>query len=80
MRDVTQRPEGVAAGLARLVGTSEDRIFEEANRLLSDPRAHALMASGRNPYGDGTAASRIAEVLERGAEAEAEVPAPLPAA
>jgi UDP-N-acetylglucosamine 2-epimerase (non-hydrolysing) len=65
LREVTERPEGVEAGVARLVGTSEDRIVEEASRLLSDPRQYAAMASGQNPYGDGAAADRIALVLER---------------
>jgi UDP-N-acetylglucosamine 2-epimerase (non-hydrolysing) len=80
MRDVTERPEGVAAGLARLVGTSEDRIFQEAERLFSDRQHYERMAAGHNPYGDGTAAVRIAEVLEKGCEAERADAAPLPAA
>lgn len=70
MREVTERPEGIAAGVARLVGTSEDRIVAEALRLLLDPAQHASMATGHNPYGDGRAAERIARILaaeERGA-------------
>jgi UDP-N-acetylglucosamine 2-epimerase (non-hydrolysing) len=63
MRDVTERPEGIAAGVARLVGTSEDRIAEEAIRLLLDPGQYAAMAVSRNPYGDGHAADRIARIL-----------------
>jgi UDP-N-acetylglucosamine 2-epimerase len=63
--DATERSEGVAAGVARLVGTSEARIVAEASRLLSDPLAYAAMATGRSPYGDGAAAERVAEVLER---------------
>ncbi|HSN13566.1 MAG TPA: UDP-N-acetylglucosamine 2-epimerase (non-hydrolyzing) [Anaeromyxobacteraceae bacterium] len=63
MRDVTERPEGIAAGVARLVGTSEDRIAEEAIRLLLEPGHYAEMAVSRNPYGDGHAAERIARIL-----------------
>jgi UDP-N-acetylglucosamine 2-epimerase len=66
MREVTERPEGIAAGVARLVGTSEDRIFGEVSRLLGDSRHYASMAAGLNPYGDGMAASRIAGALARG--------------
>lgn len=69
MRDVTERPEGIEAGVARLVGTSERRISEEASRLLCDPKHYASMASGLNPYGDGTAGARIAKTLEHGIEA-----------
>jgi UDP-N-acetylglucosamine 2-epimerase (non-hydrolysing) len=65
MREVTERPEGIAAGVARLVGTSEKRIFEEASRLLLDPVHYASMSTGHNPYGDGKAAIRIAEILAR---------------
>ena len=64
MRDVTERPEGIDAGVARLVGTREERIFEEAMRLLESPTAYAAMAGGQNPYGDGNAARRIADLLE----------------
>jgi len=63
MRDTTERPEGVEAGVVRLVGTRPDRIVEEARRLLSDPAAHAAMATGANPYGDGMAARRIVSIL-----------------
>lgn len=66
LREVTERPEGVEAGVVEVVGTSRDRIVERAARLLSDPAAHAAMATARNPYGDGRAASRIvAEVARR---------------
>jgi UDP-N-acetylglucosamine 2-epimerase (non-hydrolysing) len=65
MRDVTERPEGIAAGVARLVGTSEDRIYLEATRLLSDPAHYASMSTGNNPYGDGKASLRIAALLEQ---------------
>lgn len=65
MREVTERPEGVAAGVARLVGTSEDRIHGEAMTLLTSAERYQAMASGVNPYGDGRAARRIAYLLER---------------
>jgi len=64
MRDNTERPEGIAAGVARLVGTSGASIVREANRLLGDPAAHRAMASAVNPYGDGQAARRIVGLLE----------------
>jgi UDP-N-acetylglucosamine 2-epimerase (non-hydrolysing) len=63
MRETTERPEGVEAGTARLVGTSRDRIVEETERLLHDRRAYEQMARAHNPYGDGRAGARIAEVL-----------------
>lgn len=63
LRDVTERPEGVEAGAAELVGVSRDRIAERAGRLLSDRAAHARMAQTRNPYGDGRAAARIVDAL-----------------
>jgi UDP-N-acetylglucosamine 2-epimerase (non-hydrolysing) len=66
MREVTERPEGVAAGVARLVGTSPTHIFEETTALLRDPARYRQMATGKNPYGDGTAAARIADVLAGG--------------
>jgi UDP-N-acetylglucosamine 2-epimerase len=63
MRDVTERPEGVAAGVAAVVGTGEERIVDETLRLLEDPAAYARMASGASPYGDGHAAERIVTAL-----------------
>ena len=63
LREVTERPEGVQAGAARLVGTDFDRIVDNAVELLDDSHAHRQMASVPNPYGDGTAAKKIAEVL-----------------
>lgn len=65
MREVTERPEGIDAGCAKLVGTDERRIIDAASSLLDDPAAYARMAQARNPYGDGTAARQIAEVLAR---------------
>lgn len=63
MRETTERPEGVDAGVVKLVGTSKERIIAESSRLLRDPAAHAAMATGVNPYGDGHAAARIVEAL-----------------
>ena len=63
MRETTERPEGIAAGTARLVGTDADRIVRETNRLLDDPAAYAAMAQAHNPFGDGHAAERIADLL-----------------
>ena len=66
LRDKTERPEAVAAGTARLVGTSERRIVEEVERLLDDPRTYKEMARRHNPYGDGKASERIADILASG--------------
>ena len=63
LRDETERPEAVAEGVVRLVGTSAPRILAEAQRLLDDPAAYAAMARGVSPYGDGHAAERIVRVL-----------------
>jgi UDP-N-acetylglucosamine 2-epimerase (non-hydrolysing) len=64
LRDKTERPEGVTDGSARLVGTSTERIVEEARRLLGDPVARAAMSRPSFPYGDGRAAPRIAAIIE----------------
>lgn len=63
MRDTTERPEGVAAGTLRLVGTDEDTIYRQFKHLLDDPDAYAAMAHASNPYGDGFACQRIADIL-----------------
>ncbi len=65
MRDVTERPEAVASGTARLVGSRRAGIVAAASLLLSDPKEYARMIAARNPYGDGYAAQRIAEFLKR---------------
>lgn len=65
LRDVTERPEGVEAGTAKVVGTSGARIVEETMRLLDDGTEYARMARAVNPYGDGRAAERIVEALLR---------------
>ena len=62
-RNVTERPEAVAAGLARLVGTSREKIVAETSRLLSDKTAYEEMSKGINPYGDGLASGRIVQTL-----------------
>ena len=66
MRDTTERPEGVAAGTLKLVGTDEEVIYHEFNRLLSDPAAYDAMSHAANPYGDGFASERIADILCKG--------------
>jgi UDP-N-acetylglucosamine 2-epimerase (non-hydrolysing) len=63
MRDTTERPEAIAAGAARLVGTDEHRIVHDVLELLHDPSAHAAMANAVNPYGDGQAARRTVQAL-----------------
>lgn len=65
MRDTTERPEGVAAGTARLVGADAARIVAETGRLLDDRSAYEGMARAHNPYGDGAASRRIADILSR---------------
>lgn len=66
MRDTTERPEGVKTGTLRLVGTDEDVIYCEFSRLLSDAGEYARMSRASNPYGDGRASERIADVLAGG--------------
>lgn len=63
LREVTERPEGVAAGALKLVGTAAPRIVEETRRLLDDSSEYEKMARASNPYGDGHAAERIVEAL-----------------
>ena len=66
MRETTERPEGVAAGTLRLVGTEESSIYRNFTELLEDRDAYDRMACACNPYGDGHACERIADVLESG--------------
>lgn len=66
MRDTTERPEGIAAGTLKLVGTNEETIYGEFNRLLTDQAAYDAMSHASNPYGDGKACQRIADILEFG--------------
>ena len=65
MRDTTERPEGVEAGTLKLVGTDEENIYEWFTRLLDDSEEYAKMAHSINPYGDGHACERIADILEK---------------
>lgn len=63
MRNVTERPEAVEAGVVKLVGTSRARILEEVSAVLNDARLYERMSRSQNPYGDGRAAERIAGIL-----------------
>jgi UDP-N-acetylglucosamine 2-epimerase (non-hydrolysing) len=63
MRDTTERPEGVAAGTAKLVGANAAVIVAETTRLLDDANAYEAMAKSHNPYGDGTASRQIAAII-----------------
>lgn len=63
MRETTERPEGVEAGVARLVGTNRDRIVSEVRTLLTNPEAYHAMARAINPYGDGHASERIRQAI-----------------
>lgn len=65
MRDTTERPEGIKAGTLKLVGTDENVIYEAFTSLLDNPEAYNAMAQASNPYGDGHACERIADVLEK---------------
>ena len=64
MRDTTERPEGIAAGTLKLVGTDEGTIYENFKMLLEDQEAYRKMSMASNPYGDGFASKRIADILE----------------
>lgn len=64
MRDTTERPEGIAAGTLKLVGTDEETIYRNFKELLEKDEAYKKMASASNPYGDGHACKRIADILE----------------
>lgn len=64
MRDTTERPEGIAAGTLKLVGTNEETIYNEFKRLLTDKDEYEKMSKASNPYGDGFACKRIADILE----------------
>jgi UDP-N-acetylglucosamine 2-epimerase (non-hydrolysing) len=65
LRNETERPEAVAAGVAKLVGQDPDFIVAEASRLLADENARRRMAKGISPYGDGRASGRIASIVAR---------------
>ena len=65
MRDTTERPEGITAGTLKLVGTDEEVIYENFKCLLDDEVEYAKMSNACNPYGDGLACKRIADILEK---------------
>lgn len=65
MRDTTERPEGIAAGTLKLVGTNEENIYKAFKLLLEDKDEYEKMSKASNPYGDGFASKRIADVLEK---------------
>lgn len=64
MRDTTERPEGIAAGTLKLVGTEEKTIYDTCRELLTDRSAYEAMSGAKNPYGDGTASRQIVKILE----------------
>lgn len=66
MRDTAERPEGIAAGTLKLVGTGEEMIYRNFKMLLEDEAEYHRMACSSNPYGDGLASKRIADILEFG--------------
>ena len=66
MRDCTERPEGIEAGVVRLVGTKEDSIFQATQALLHDQALYQKMSHAENPYGDGNASLRIVDTLRKG--------------
>jgi UDP-N-acetylglucosamine 2-epimerase (non-hydrolysing) len=63
MRDTTERPEAVEAGTVKIVGTDVEKIVNEVSRLICCEDAYSQMTRKHNPYGDGTAAQRIVDVL-----------------
>lgn len=63
MRDTTERPEGIAAGTLKLVGTDEETIYTHFKALLENPKEYEKMSKASNPYGDGFASKRIADIL-----------------
>ena len=65
MRDTTERPEGIKAGKLKLVGTNEETIYNEFKKLLTDEEEYRKMSTASNPYGDGNACKRIADILEK---------------
>ena len=65
MRDTTERPEGVAAGTLKLVGTEEETIYQNFKLLLEKDNEYQKMSKASNPYGDGTASKQIVDILKR---------------
>ncbi len=72
LRDTTERPEGVAAGTLKLVGTEEEAIYREFSRLLDNKSEYEKMSHAINPYGDGFACDRIADIIEFGSPKKGE--------
>ena len=70
MRDTTERPEGITAGTLKLVGTDEEVIYQNLKELLENETSYNKMAHASNPYGDGLASKRIADILEFGTTPE----------
>jgi len=66
MRDTTERPEGADAGTLKLVGSNEETIYKTFKLLLETEDEYNKMSRGRDPYGDGHACERIADILEKG--------------
>ena len=65
LRDTTERPEAVEAGTVKLVGTADEDVLRETNRLLDDANHYRSMAEAANPYGDGKACERIIKAILR---------------
>ncbi|GGA12407.1 UDP-N-acetyl glucosamine 2-epimerase [Paenibacillus marchantiophytorum] len=63
LRDTTERPEGIQAGTLELVGTDEEKVYERARALLTDPELYSTMSQAANPYGDGKASERIVQAI-----------------
>ena len=63
LRDTTERPEGVAAGVLKLIGTNETSVYEETKNILLHPEIQEEMSQKENPYGDGHASERIVEII-----------------
>jgi UDP-N-acetylglucosamine 2-epimerase (non-hydrolysing) len=65
MRDTTERPEAVDAGTVILSGANKNQIIHSISNLLDDEKKYKLMSKSHNPYGDGTASKKIADILEK---------------
>ena len=65
MRENTERPEAITAGTAKLIGSSVSSIIDEASNLIDDKTAYQSMANKKNPYGDGTASTKILNQLKK---------------
>ena len=65
LRDTTERPEGLSSGTLMLVGTNEENVYEYTRLLLDNKEIYKKMSSAENPYGDGNACARIADIIEK---------------